>query len=75
MTLPGLGTLCLDEEGRLRNRRLNPVASLLYDSVGGIGPIVGAALLVPADGSEPSEVVRGVEASYALWNARKLSLN
>jgi hypothetical protein len=67
--LPGLGTLWCDEEGLLRDRKVNPVASLMYSATTRTpGSIVGAAVLVPTDGADPEDVAYGVELSWTRCN-------
>ena len=56
-SLPGLGTLWFDDEGRLSGRKANPVASSLYnDFYRTQKGIVGNVLLVPTDDAPPNVV-------------------
>jgi len=65
VVIPGMGTLVCDEEGLLRDRTINGVASLLYTVwTRSPNPIVGTAILVPSDGADPEDVAAGMALTW-----------
>jgi len=79
VVLPGLGNLWLDEEGRLKDRKVSPVASVLYQSaIDPDGDIVGTAVLVvnpemPA--STVDEMFAEMHAVISRYRARNSNMN
>jgi hypothetical protein len=79
VVLPGLGSLWLDEEGRLKGRKVSPVASVLYQcAVNPGGDVVGTSVLV-VDPSMPAstvdEMFAEMHAVIARYRARRATLN
>jgi hypothetical protein len=73
VVIPGMGFLVCDEEGLLRDRTINGVASLLYTlTTRSPSPIVGTAILVPSDGADPEDVAYGMELT---WKAVRSASN
>jgi hypothetical protein len=72
-SLPGLGTLWFDDEGRLSGRKQNSIASSIYnDAYRTREGILGNALLVPTDDAPPDVVEAAIS---LLWKMVQRSRN
>lgn len=68
VVLPRMGTLWIDEEGRLSERKPNLLASLFYRHSNHTSEnIVGPAVLIPEDECLPEVVERDIEGLWKHW--------
>lgn len=70
--LPGLGHLWFDDEGLLKDRPMNPLATAFYSFIYGMEPLVGTAVLVvDPDAMTEDEAVGLVDRAFRLVDKKR----